>query len=309
MAGILNQAQLDAANTAFETAATSIFSSNEQGQANLLTLERTHTGTSVDLVVCDGFPAIREWTGSRQTKQLRAYHVNKILQDWEATIGVPVKMINGDRTGVVAESLANFVRSAVEAKEKIIWDTLLANAVTGYDGSALLANAHPNVAGSTWDNLEAAALTMALFKTAVNAMREVKDEAGRPLGIQPTDLFVGPDLEEMGKICTGSEKIFGTDNAGAIGGTVINSAVLANYIGGSVKLHVVPYITGNQWFLTDLSKSTKPMYLAMFSPLITTIIDDPKSQNVFYDKQVLYGMSMSATPTPLSWQCIHGSVT
>lgn len=309
-AGVLNKANLDAANTAFETAANGIFSNGVPGVWSQFTNKKTHEGTSAELIVVDGVPQAREWLGAKQVKQLRAYKKNLPLRPWEATISVPVDQINGDRTGAVAARVADFARSTSAMYDKIMLDMLIANTVTGYDGVALLSNSHPNVNGTTWDNLEAAALTMALFKTAVNSMRAVMNEGGEPLGMSPTHLLVGPDQEEMGKICTGSDKIFGTDNAGAIGGTVINSAVLRNYIGGSVNLIISERITGNEWFLMDLSKGEqKPLYLAEFQPPTTVIKDADDDDNVFFDDEAIFGIVAKASPCPLNWQCIHGSVT
>ncbi|MCH9836407.1 Mu-like prophage major head subunit gpT family protein [bacterium] len=310
MAYITNEAALDAANTAFETAANAIFDGQVPGIWSQFTTLRKQTGKSAELDLVDGLPQFREWLGSRQRKNLRAYALNKPIRKWEMTIGVPVDDINGDRTGVVADRLTGFAKRAEVAYDQIMIPALVANPV-GYDDVALFAATHGRGGSlADQDNITTGALNYAAYQTALVTMGNYTDYYGEPLDITPTHIICGNAQAEVAMQVSGSEKLVGLDNAGLIGGTVVTSGIMRNYHGGEVGVLVSPRIAGNRWFVADLSKGdAKPMYAAEFLAPRVDILDDPTSANVFYDDEVIYGLTTKLTPMPMAWQTIYGNPT
>lgn len=311
MGSIINEASLDAANTAFETAANDIFSGDLPGAYQVFTTNLNMRGKrKFELDLVDGVPQLREWIGSRQFGQLRAYTLTKSLRKWEQSIRVDVDDINADAGGMVAKRLTDFVNRASRIYDKIVFDELLSNP-TGYDGVALLSNSHP-VNGATHDNL-GAALTYATFKAGMEAFAGFTDYEGEYLGLSADTLVVGPALMELAMQITGSDKIVGVDNAGEIGGTAISSEKLPNYQGGSVRVVVSDRIQGsgysNSWFLVDTKQGlAKPMCLGEFVAPFSTIKDSPEDDNVYHDDEVLYSLTAKATPAAMNWQTIYGYI-
>lgn len=315
---IVNEANLDAVNTAFEDAANKIFSEGAPGQWQTFTTLRSHTGTSAELNLVDGIPQVREWLGSKRFKQLRAYKLNKTLRKWEASLRVAIDEINGDVTGVVAARLRDFVTRQATVYDKIMTDELLANPAC-YDGQNLLANSHPlsddHPNATTYDNLSTSALGYAVFKTAAQTLEEMTDFEGEPLDVTPTHLMVGPAQTELAQQITGSDKLVGLGDDGelvAAGGSSIDSTsgMFKNYIGGSVMVIVNKRVTGNEWFLMDLSKGDmKPMYAAEFQAPRHDAKDRPEDDNVFYNDEALYSLTAKMTPMAMLPQLIYGSVT
>ena len=310
MGYITNDAALDAANTAFEDAANDIFSGASNNVSDLFTTRTPQVGKFAELDLVDGIPQIREWVGSRQLKNLRAYSVTAPIKPWEMTIGIPVDDINGDRTGVVAARVRDFAARAERIYDQIMIPALLSNPEC-YDGVSLLSAAHERGSGlADQNNLTTDALNNTAFQAAMAAMSLFTDYHGEPVGITGTHVLVGPNQREVAFQVTGSDKIVGVDASGNYGGTIVDAGVLPNYEGGSVNVLVSDRIVGNQWFLMDLSKGrAKPLYAAEFQAPRTDILDSPTDSNVFHDDEVLYGLTAKITSMGMNWRTIFGSQT
>jgi len=311
-AGLISSENLAVANTAIEDAASRLFAMGVPGQYQQFTTVRSVTGTSAELNVVDGIPQVREWLGSRTLKQLRAYRVNKPLRAWEMTLRVPVDAINAG--GAVSQVLSGFAARAATFYDKIMTTHAFLANPTCYDGQALLSASHP-VASGTVDNLEAAALTAALFHTAWESIVNRTDYEGEPLDLTPSHLMVGPALSNEAMLITGSEVPYGITDGGEIvqpGGSSVdaNAVLMTNYRGGSVDVIVNKRLTGNQWALMDLTKGDiKPFYGFQFVAPTVVIKDNEDDDNVFFNDEVLYGIHSKYTPLAGMWQLIHGSVT
>lgn len=308
---LVNSSNLDAINTAFITAVNATFGDHPAGTYDQFTTLVPVEGTSADIVVVSGVPALREWFGAKQFKDLRAQKLDVALRKWEKSIRLPIDEINGDRSGVLGERIADFVASSAYMYDSIVYTSLLANP-TGYDGVSLMNNSHGNVGtGGTSDNLTTSALSFAEFRTGVEALEDMKDEAAEPLNVSPTHLLCGPAQRRAAMEITGSDRPVGISTTGAIATSGVTAGVtLQNFIGGSVSLIVSPRLTGNEWMLMDLSKGRrKPMMLAEFQAPRAVIKDQPDDDNVFYNDEALYSITAKATPTAGDWHLIYGSVT
>lgn len=311
--GMTGASNLDAANTAFTTAVSDVLS----GSADAVYTQFTETiqaeGESIEVLVCDGLPMMREWVGSKQYHDLRAYSQNYPLKQYEATFSLPGTKVRGDKTGVVAKRVGEFAARIPSMVDKIVIDALVANSLTGYDGVALLSDSHVNVgSGGTSDNLTTSALSFSTFKTAVQSIEETADENGKFLGLQCTHLLVGTAQKRIGMEVTGSMRPVAMDTSGAQDTTSnVNAAVLLqNYIGGSVQLIVSPYITGNQWFAMSLNQpGVRPYGLAIFREATHIPLTEDRDPARFENDEYRWSIEFDATPFPMAWQSIYGSVS
>lgn len=308
---LVNQSNLAAANTTFETTVNDIFSGTAPGTHTAFTEVVPADGTSIEIVVAADLSAPREWIGSKQFADMRAYKKNVELRKWERSISLPRTQVDGDKTGVVGKRLADFARGTADLYDRIVYDALIANAITGFDGSALLADAHANqVTGATADNLATAALDFPLFRTAMDALEQMKTLGGEPMGIYGNTIVVGSLLRRVAMEVTGSNRPAPVANNGALDtGTIVAVHTFENYLGGSVNVIVTPRITGNEWFLFDLSKSTKPMLLAEFRKPTAVSQTSPESDSRFENDEYRWSLECDASPCPGAWQLAYGSVS
>lgn len=311
---LVNKSNLDVANTAIITAVNSVFDGITEKPFQQFTTVTPAEGTSVDIVVVDGLPRPREWVSgsAKQYHSLRAYKKNIARRKWEATFELDRIDLDGDKSGVVGQRAAAFAQRQGSAYDQVVTEALLANSITSYNGQPLLSNSHPNVNGSTYDNLTTSALSHAEFKTAMQTMELWTDENGEPLQCYGTTLMVGPANRQKAMEVTGSNRLVAVSNAGAQDATsnVVAAGLLENYIGGSVQVIVNPlFRSGAQWFLFDLSKSVKPFGLAEWrKPEIISQLD-MNSPSRFELDVYRWSLEFDASPYPLAPQYAYGSVT
>lgn len=311
--GIAGISALNAANTAYEAAFQSLFSGLPSQVASQFThVMNVPQAKVVNVPVIEAFPRYREWLGAKQFKDLKAYSFNIDLKKYEASIEIPRWDVEHDQTGAVAATLSAFVASKAAWLDDIVITSLLANP-TCYTGDALLANTHVGAAtGFTTDNLETTAFSFANYRTARDALRSMADASGKPLGVSPTHVLVGPLSERIALEVTGSDRPVTLSTAGGMdaGASVQAAVTLKNYIGGDCQVMVSEFITGNEWFVMDLSKpGLRPMLFCQsrpFQALSQTAMDD---EGRFINDVFRYSIEGDGAPAAGLWQLIYGSVT
>jgi len=312
MAGITLESNLAVANATVNETIGRIFSQGLPGSFQEWTQTIPCEGNSLELVVVDGVPRVREWLGSKQSKSLRAYKKSVSRRRWEATLSLSRATLDGDKSGAVGQRIADFGARVSRMPDDIMYSALLANAITGYDGQALLANSHPNVNGTTYDNLTTSGLSHAEWKTAVNTMEECTDESGEPLGMYPTHLICGPDSRRVAMEIAGPTRLVAVSNAGVENATssVVAAGQYENYLGQSINVIISPRIRGAEWFAMDLGKpGLRPYFLAEFrKPELISMTDMNSHQRFFLD-EYLWSMEADLSPVPAAYQCSYGSVS
>lgn len=310
--GIANYANLAAVNTSYQTAWTELYGAGPPGTWQLVAEKYNVNAQTLALPIITSFPRMNEWTASKVYKDVRAYLYSIPLRYWSAAIRLQRRQVDYDPVGVTAKTIANFMRQSQFAYDDLFWTSLLANP-TGFDGVSLLNDAHGNQAtGATADNLETAAITYELFRSSVAKLGLMQDEDGRPLGIRATDLFVGPQLRRKALEITGAVRPIAVSTAGAYDATaaVQGAAPIPNGLAGEVNVHEVGWITGNQWFLFDLSKPAARPMLCVEGRAPTMIpVVDPASAQRFNTDEFLYGIETDVNMAAGNWQLAVGSVS
>lgn len=309
---ILASENLAIANTLVSTIVNSVFENGPPGVYKTFAQVLPCSGTSIELVVVDGVGQVREWIGAKQYQNFRAYRKNVVLRKWEHTFEIERVLVDNDQSGAVGQRINTLGKRLEQTYDKILVDAFLANSITGYDGSALLADAHANVNGTTYDNLTTAALSHAEFKTGMQVIELSTDEAGSPLGFYGRKLLVGPSQRRVGMEVTGSTRLVSMNTSGAENATssVIATGAYENYLGGSVELIVSPRITGLQWLLFDDSKpGCSPYILGEFRKPMIVSQTDMDSPARFENDVYRWSLEADLSPVPGAWQTSYGSVS
>jgi len=246
------------------------------------------------------FPKMRKWLGDKVIKALKAFTYTVVNDDWEATVGVNRNDIQDDNLGIYAPQAQDAGFSAKQLPDEIDAD-LKNNAFANvcYDGQYFYDTDHP-AAGSSVSNKGTAALSAASqaaaaasYGAARIAIMSFTDDDGRPLGLVPDLLEVGPALEATATLLLTNEKL--ADDT-------------PNPYKGTAKLLVNPRITSTtQWMLHVTSRPIKPfVYQEREKPnFVQQTTED--SDRVFMRKTFLFGAEARAAGGYGLWQLSYGS--
>jgi len=246
------------------------------------------------------FPKMRKWLGDKVIKSLEAFKYTVVNDDFEATVEVDRNDIKDDNLGIYAPQAQDAGFSAKQLPDEIDAD-LKNNAFTNlcYDGQFFYDDDHP-VAGASVSNKSTAALSAAdkagaaaSYGAARLAIMSITDDEGRPLGLVPDLLEVGPALEATGKILVENAKL--EDDK-------------PNPYNGTAKLLVNPRITSTtQWMLHVTNRPLKPfVYQEREKPNFVQQTNE-ESDSVFMRKKFRFGAEARAAGGYGLWQLSHGS--
>lgn len=244
-------------------------------------------------------PNMSKWIGERLIHKLTAEKYTIENFDWANGIEVERDDLADDKLGLVQKRIADLARKGLDAIDKAVADVYNgAFTSTGgltYDGQYLSDSDHTaaGAGGTSQSNTGTAALNEGSLEDAYEAMLGFVDASGAPLMLRPTHLLVGPAL---------------WSNARHLiqGATVASGA--ANINQDLVKLVVNPRITGNKWFLLDMSQGIAPVIVQVRRP---PTFRDPNlgenSMEFFFRKDLYYGADCTFGVGPGMWQTLWGS--
>ncbi|WP_027714904.1 Mu-like prophage major head subunit gpT family protein [Desulfuromonas sp. TF] len=251
------------------------------------------------------FPKMRKWVGDKVIKALSAHKYTVENDDWEATVEVDRNDIEDDTLGIYSPMAQEAGFSAKQLPDEIDAD-LKNGAFAGlcYDGQYFYDTDHPVGDGdggtSSVSNKGTKALsnaTTAAIKASYGAGREAimsfKDDEGRPLGLVPDVLEVGPALEAMARLCVEKDKL--ADNA-------------PNPYQGTARVVVNPRITSTtQWMLHVTSRPIKPFFYQERKKPVFVTQTDMNADDVFMRKKYKFGAEARAAGGYGLWQLSYGS--
>jgi phage major head subunit gpT-like protein len=236
-------------------------------------------------------PAMREWVGERQLSSLSKSNYTIINKDWESTLEVERNAIEDDRLGIIRPRINQLALEAVRSQEQLVVDTLrLGISELAYDGQFFFDTDHVTP-GATFqtsqsNKLTGTGVTLAALQTdypvAVAAMRNFKDDQGRPMNISPTHVMVPPALEGVFRTFLNSEFVPGGTNVAGVSNVWRNSATLL----------VNSYLTdATDWYLLSLDQPVKPIIFQMRRAVQFNALDNPNNNEAaFMRKLYLYGV-------------------
>lgn len=225
-----------------------------------------------------GLPAMRRWTGPRQLQNHIRHRMVVPNVDYELTVAVKANDYKDDRLGIYRQ---DFMMMGVQAQAH--GNRLFANALTTgfsepcYDGLPFFSADHEG--GS---NVGEAALDDAAFEEALDGMDTVTNDFGEPLDLlnmgTEVHLVVPPQLKS-----TGRRLLLAQFGEGGASNTNYDRA----------KLLVLPHLsaTPTAWFLLGGNGPFRPFIWQMREEPVVVVKDMPTDDNVFFDNEIIHGVS------------------
>ncbi len=246
-------------------------------------------------------PNMTKWVGDRTIKKLRAEKYTIENFDWANGIEVHRDDLRDDKLGLVAPRIADLAKAGARAIDteiaRILNNAFAAAGGLGYDGQFLIDSDHTASTESgqaTQSNTGGtAALSATELDNGIKAMAAFKDENGDPLEIFPTHLVVGPSAWPTARDLVLKEFLTG-------GGS--------NPHHGLLTLLMLPRLTGNKWFLVDMSQGVGPLIVqTRQAPTLRDPNNGEQSMEFFMRKNFFYGADMTFGTGIGLWQTIYGS--
>ena len=212
--------------------------------------------------------SMRQCIGPRQIANLLAKYLEVTNLDYESSLGIPTNDIKDDNVGLYPSA---FAQMGMDAKQN--WPAIATAALTAngnwLDGSAFFGTSRTLGNSGTIANYVTTALAEATFNTAFQTMTSYKGTNGKPLGIRPRFLMVGPANRTVAH---------GIVNQGP-------GATAANANAGAVEVEVNPLLADgtcdNYWFLLGDRGVIKPVMIQKREEGPLVALDRPTDSTVF----------------------------
>jgi phage major head subunit gpT-like protein len=168
-----------------------------------------------------------------------------------------------------------------------------------YDGLSLVHAAHLRPDGTSGQcNYFSAALSAATLKANISAMMNFVDDTGKPFGLVPDTLVVGPELQ-----WTAMELL---EMPGVITAT---PELTANVLKGKLKLIVNPYLRGayDVYWFTMCTSSIRPLIFQNRMPVEFEAMEADSDSGFMRDEYV-YGIRARYNAGAGFWPAIIGNI-
>lgn len=246
------------------------------------------------------FPKMREWIGDKVVKALAGQNYVIPNKDFEATIEVDRNDIEDDQLGIYLPQVQMAGYSAMQLPDEIVFDLLNKGFVNKcYDGKPFFASDHP-VGELEVSNMFAKRLDIstfdkarASFGAAWVALRNMKDDEGRPLNIMPDALVVSPALEAEAEVLSMAQNFKDQE---------------PNPYKGKFEVVSDARITSpTAWFLLDTGKPIRALIYQERKPATFVSQTDPDVDSVFMRKKFRFSAECRAAGGYGFWQLAYGS--
>jgi phage major head subunit gpT-like protein len=270
--------------------------------AQIGTIERTQKGEA-RIPFLWYPPRMREWVGERFIGSLDGGMHIIPTRTYEATVAVPRTAVEDDQYGAIeraARGLASeFFRFLHQSYIDIIKNGAALNT---FDGQPLLTN-NPNTRGANNVNLASQPLSIENLSAGIQAMGLYTEPDGRPLGMRPTHLLVGPANEFTAKNLVQSQQLIRSGSTDRVMGE-------ANPWAGSMTVLVSNYITGNDWYLIAAgSNEYRPVIMVERSDVPVEFVahTSPDHESVFRRDSYEYGTRARVGFGAGAWYAVYAS--
>ena len=240
-------------------------------------------------------PVMREWIGEREIQNLMQYEYIIKNKTFESTISIPVEDIADDQYGVYAPVLSEIGMSAKKHPDTLIFD-LVGKGFTekGYDGVPFFSDSHPIGRGkTTQSNMGTARLDADSYTWARRQMMTLKGDKEKTLNIVPDLLVVSPQNEAVARMILFADLIAGSSN--------VNK--------NTCELLVVPELAAypDQWYLLCTKRYVRPFVFQEREKARLVCKNRDTDDNVFFNNEVLYGVTARCNVGYGLWQLAYGS--
>lgn len=316
---ITNIENFDNALTAYTNMFSQMFQGNpELGQnyAKYCFVDSKKT-KNYEIDFLEGFPMGRKWNGKKVIKPLRANKIRFASNPYEASVQVSLTDMKL-APELVASQVYSFISSQINfINHKVVSEVLTQlDTITGYDGVAVASTSHPRLNGlSNQSNTSTTSFSLSAYKAASQAMRGWTDAAGRPLGVQPAILVVGPDLFYKAQEVLNAKVFVRGINASNVvdGATAVAAGAMDNVVSSidGVQIVLEPLLKDGthdyNWFLFGKS-SAAPSQSAIVVNLASA--PEPKtSESQWMDNAVQnFGIEAHLSLGCSIWQLVYAGL-
>jgi phage major head subunit gpT-like protein len=302
---------LKTVNTSFNTIADDLYSQDLPGAYQAYTQIVPANGLSQYRFDFGGAtPRAREWLGSKEYKQFRAYTQTLSMKYYEKTIAIKREELKYDGgANVVAGKIGQFLSGNLGEYDKLGFAALVANG-TGFDGVALFHASHPH-GNTTNSNTGTSTLSKANLDATILAMKEWQNEHAEPMGVNPTTMICGPSNEmEAKELLETGDRLVPIDTTGTEATSfVIGVGVKQNIYQGTMKLIIDPRFSDGTrdeyWYLVDESKPQKPIICVEGDKPHPVKQDDPTDDRNFNFREMAYSVEFDCVFGPGFWWTIY----
>jgi len=228
------------------------------------------------------FGGMREWSGERHIKNLSSKKMEIVNRDFEDTVSVKRNDIEDDQYNIYGSLIAQMGQNAGRLWQELVVQALTAASSNWLDGNAFFGTTRKYGSSSVISNSVGTALSETTFNAAYQAMMEYKAHNGKPLGVVPSLLVVGPKLRATAWNLLKNE--FSYDSSDKVQVQNLNRDIC--------DMMVMPELSGSYddyWFLMDTRGVLKPVVVQQRKLPVLTRMDREKNENVFMRKELIYG--------------------
>ncbi|MBA5604241.1 Mu-like prophage major head subunit gpT family protein [Duganella sp. FT3S] len=243
--------------------------------------------------------------GDKVVKSLEAYKYSIVNNDFEATVSVDRNDVEDDNLGFYGPQAQMAGQSAKQLPDEIIMEVVnRAMSTPCFDGQNFIDTDHPvrQVNGSMASvsnkgtkilSVATQAAAAASFGAARMAMRQFKDEEGRPLGITPNVLLVPVALGDVARALVTNDRL--------------NDGTPNPYRGSVVVIEDARLISDTAWFLLDTTKAVRPFIYQVRKEPVFVQQTDANSDAVFNRREFKFGAEARVAGGYGFWQMAWGS--
>lgn len=229
-------------------------------------------------------PALREWTDERIPGALRTHEYEIPNRKYEATVEVDRETFEDDRLSQVKPRIEELAVRAATHPDELVVELLNGGFNTAcYDGQYFFDNDHSEGDSGTQSNVLSTALSADELENAVTAMMQFKDDQGKPLGVMPDTLLVGPDNYFSAREILNSVSI-------VVAGASDIEKPSGNPLSGMLDLLVSPHVDSSKWFVLATQHPVRPLLLQWRIKPEFTAVTDPSDEYVFSTDVFKYGV-------------------
>jgi len=229
-------------------------------------------------------PALREWTDERIPGALRTHEYEIPNRKYEATVEVDRETFEDDRLSQIKPRIEELAVRAATHPDELVIELLNGGFSTAcYDGQYFFDGDHSEGDSGTQSNVLSTALSADELENAVTAMMQFKDDQGKPLGVMPDTLLVGPDNYFTAREILNSVSI-------VVAGASDVEKPSGNPLSGMLDLLVSPHIDSGKWFVLATGHPVRPLLLQWRIKPEFTAVTDPSDEYVFSTDVFKYGV-------------------
>ncbi len=246
-------------------------------------------------------PGMREWTDERVPGALRTNDYEIANRRFESSIEVDRETFEDDRLAQLKPRIEELALRAAAHPDELVLGLLDSGfSESCYDGKPFFADDHEQGESSPQSNKLADKLDATSLRLAVETMMLFRDDQGKPFGLLPDTLLVGPDNYFTARELLNSTGIV------VSGGTDVEKPD-GNSLSGMLNLQVSPWVTADHWYVLATQYPVRPLLFQWRIRPEFSAVTRPDDEYVFASDAYRFGVRSRCGAGYGLWQMAVGS--